>query len=446
MNMVLVVLVLLLLVGGAVGLIIGRKNINVGTLVGAWLTLLAAVGFIYLAGRAAERERVWRAKVRQTEAELKTTVYGPMAGKRISFPLLPEDTDEAEQAIRRQLVARIEAVGGIITKEISREANYFIVDDVSDKIPDKVKKFELEVLDRATLEKSLNQSLESITASIANKRREQIKLEIWRNRFWRSSFFEPPEIEASSDKPGLYDVSRSAVVKLPLIGGGGNPPINQGAELAIFNLNADDKEGFLGFFSVSKIATADAKVLEVTIDPLTMPDEHDRKAWEHWSLIMRASSKPEVVVFEDLPSAGELAVDVLTKLRGIELESPGGDVVTAKGIEGLRRDILLEMKVVARDTDHISQALAATSRESDRKKATAAALVTDRAAWREDVVFAELALNKLKKRFKRVQNDLQTTRQEIGALRAELMQKTAFFLSEMSRRTPPPGSGEPRLQ
>jgi hypothetical protein len=51
MNIVLVVLVLLLLVGGAVGLIVGRKNINVWTLVGAWGTLLSAVVFICFAGR-----------------------------------------------------------------------------------------------------------------------------------------------------------------------------------------------------------------------------------------------------------------------------------------------------------------------------------------------------------------------------------------------------------
>lgn len=442
MNIVLVVLVLLLLVGGAVGLILGRKNINVWTLVGAWLTLLTAVGFIYLAGRVAERERVWREKIRQTQAELKTTIFGPLAGKTLTFAKRDEDATDAQQMARQELLEDIEAVGGVITDKISRGVDYYVVADASAGIPENVTKYQLEVLDQAALEKSLSQSLKALDETIAIKRREQIALETWRNRYWRTSFFKPPEVEIAVDKPGLYEINRSAVVELPLAGGGESAPINQGAELAIFNLNADDEEGFLGLFSVTKVTAADARVLEVTIDPLTMPDEYDKRAWDRWSLIMRSSDKAEVVVFEDLPGAGQQSPDALTRLRGIQLESPGGDLVTAQGIEGLRREILLEMNTIASNEEHIRLALEATTREAERKKLTASALDKDRAAWREDVEFAGQALEKLTIRTKQTQEQLAQTRREIAAKRAELVETTSLFLSEMGRRPPRPAPGE----
>jgi len=194
MNIVLVVLVLLLLVGGAVGLILGRKNINVWTLVGAWLTLLSAVGFIYLAGRVVERERVWRGKIRQTQAELNTTIFGPLAGKTLTFAKRDEDATDAQQMPRQELLEDIEAVGGVITDKISRGVDYYVVADASAGIPENVTKYQLEVLDQAALEKSLSQSLKALDETIAIKRREQIALETWRNRYWRTSFFKPPEV------------------------------------------------------------------------------------------------------------------------------------------------------------------------------------------------------------------------------------------------------------
>ena len=45
---------------GAAALVVGRQGINRTTLVFAWLVLVATTGFIYLAGRVGERERVWR--------------------------------------------------------------------------------------------------------------------------------------------------------------------------------------------------------------------------------------------------------------------------------------------------------------------------------------------------------------------------------------------------
>jgi hypothetical protein len=367
MNIVLVVLVLALLVGGGVGLVMGRKNINVGTLVGAWLVLVSAVGFIYLAGRVAERERAWRETIRDLKADLDSMTRGEGGG----------------------------------------------------------------------------QSLKALTDAIAEKRREQLALETWRNRHWKATFFTPPELEAIADKPGLYKVTREAVVKLPLAGGGAEAPLNAGAELAIFNLNDNDESGFLGIFSVRKATVTDGTILEVTIDPLTTPDEHDRNAWD--LLKQGAARRPVVSVFEDLPSDRRMTRDALTALRGIEMEV-SGDLVTTGGIEGMRREILLEMTTIARNTDSISQARKATDREKTRKQETATALAKDRDAWKEDVAFAATALAKLQERTNRVRSELAETRQSIVEQRAEIIRLTSLFLTKMGRREVPtavPGAGQP---
>lgn len=370
MNIVLVVLVLALLVGGGVGLVMGRKNINVWTLVGAWLVLVSAVGFIYLAGRVAERERAWRETIRDLKADLHSVTEGGNG----------------------------------------------------------------------------RQSLKALTDAIAEKRREQLALETWRNRHWKATFFTPPELESVADKPGLYKVTREAVVELPLAGGAADAPLNPGAELAIFNLNDDDESGFLGIFSVREAKLTDGTVLEVTLDPLTTPDEHDRNAWDRWDLLKQgAARRPVVAVYEDLPSDRRMTRDALTALRGIEMDV-SGDLVTTGGIEGMRREILLKMNTIARNTDSISQARKATDRETTRKQEIAAALDKDRDAWQEDVAFAAKALTKLQERTKRVQSDLAETRQTIVEQRAELIRLTSLFLSKVGRQAVPaaaPGPGQP---
>ena len=82
MNYVIVGLIVVLLLAGATALVLGRQGINRTTLVFAWLVLVASGGFIYLAGRVGERERVWREKIRTTTEEINTAIYGKFAGKK----------------------------------------------------------------------------------------------------------------------------------------------------------------------------------------------------------------------------------------------------------------------------------------------------------------------------------------------------------------------------
>ncbi|MCK4683514.1 MAG: hypothetical protein KAT44_01040 [Pirellulales bacterium] len=97
MNYVIVGLIVVLLLAGATALVLGRQGINRTTLVFAWLVLVASGGFIYLAGRVGERERVWREKIRTTTEEINTAIYGKFAGKKFLLQISPALTSQMKQ-------------------------------------------------------------------------------------------------------------------------------------------------------------------------------------------------------------------------------------------------------------------------------------------------------------------------------------------------------------
>jgi hypothetical protein len=70
MNIALLAILGIVLLIGLVAFGIGHKGWNWGTVAFGVLALLAAVGFVYLASRVAERERSWREKVRRLEADV----------------------------------------------------------------------------------------------------------------------------------------------------------------------------------------------------------------------------------------------------------------------------------------------------------------------------------------------------------------------------------------
>ena len=70
MNIALLAILGIVLLVGLVAFGIGHKGWSWGTVAFAFLAVFAAVGFVYLASRVAERERVWRDKVRRLEADV----------------------------------------------------------------------------------------------------------------------------------------------------------------------------------------------------------------------------------------------------------------------------------------------------------------------------------------------------------------------------------------
>ena len=432
MNYVFIGLIIILILAGATALVLGRRGINRTTLVFAGLVLVATAGFIYLAGRVGERERVWREQIRDTTAEINTTLYGKFAGKKF-FIAVGDDTDnqnEMTTEIRRKILQ----LGGTLStsKTIRSNVDVVVVKDL-DTIPPRAKELNIEVVDQAQLNDAVAQTLGGLNTAILTKKREQARLETWRNRNWKTALFKPPKVESDTSKPGLNRVVEDGTLQITLSTKDADKPLNKGGELAVFNLQTDDEHGFLGVFNIQTISDRKENVLTVSISPLTTPDEHDIAAWKDWGLTSRAAKNPQVAVYEDLPTSSELSFDALTSLRGTEIKTTDGSI-TSGGLEGMRRDILVELSTITAMVDSISVAKAATERERDRKIQTADALKTDLAAWEEDNQFAQNALERLESRSTRLQKTLRDTRTRIFELRTELTELNVRLMAEGNRK------------
>ncbi len=430
MQYVFIGLIIILLLAGAVALVLGRQGINRTTLVFAWLVLVTTAGFIFLAGRVGERERVWREKVRDLTTQIRTTTFGSYAGKVFFI----SDIADPEAADLRQKILRL---GGSLSKSktIRSNVDVVVVND-SEKVPPKAKELELEVLDELGIDNALAETLDGLAAAIIQKRREQARIETWRNRHWSSAFFTPPKVEPEAGNVGLYKAVGNGVLRLTLSTEDSEKPVNTGAELALFNLETDDERGFLGFFSIEEVGQRDGNLLALSIAPLTTPDTYDLAAWKDWSLFNRAAKNPRIAVYEDLPSSNELSFDALTALVGTEFETADGPIAS-NGLEGMRRNLLQELSRVGNMTAQISLATTATERERDRKKETANGLMKDREAWKEDNQFAQGALAKLEARGATLKKNLQETRTKVLALRTELEELNARLMAEINRTERP---------
>ena len=426
MHYVIIGLIIILLLAGAAALVVGRQGINRTTLVFAWLVLVATTGFIYLAGRVGERERVWREKIRTTRAEIDSTLYGEFAGKKF-FIADQADTDKQTTELRQKILQ----LGGTLStaKTIRRDIDVVVVDDL-DKIPPRAKELDIKAINQSGIDDAVAQTLGGLNTAIVNAQRKQNRLETWRNRNWKTAAFAPPKVEPDEAKPGLYRVTNNGTLQLTLSAKDVEKPLNEGAELAIFNLQTDDEHGFLGVFSIETVNDRGENIVSLSIAPLTTPDEHDIAAWKDWGLTSRAAKDPKVAVYEDLPTTSELSVDALTALLGTEIKTTDNGSITSGGLEGMRRDLLEELSAIGVMSDSIGLAKDATERERDRKKQTASDLEKDRDAWAEDQQFAQAALERLKSRTSNLKKTILDTRTRIFELRTELADLNGRLLAE----------------
>jgi hypothetical protein len=426
MHYVIIGLIIILLLAGAAALVVGRQGINRTTLVFAWLVLVATTGFIYLAGRVGERERVWREKIRTTRAEIDSTLYGEFAGKKF-FIADQADNDKQTTELRQKILQ----LGGTLStaKTIRRDIDVVVVDDL-DKIPPRAKELDIKAINQSGIDDAVAQTLGGLNTAIVNAQRKQNRLETWRNRNWKTAAFAPPKVEPDEAKPGLYRFTNNGTLQLTLSAKDVEKPLNEGAELAIFNLQADDEHGFLGVFSIETVNDRGENIVSLSIAPLTTPDEHDIAAWKDWGLTSRAAKDPKVAVYEDLPTTSELSVDALTALLGTEIKTTDNGSITSGGLEGMRRDLLEELSAIGVMSDSIGLAKDATERERDRKKQTASDLEKDRDAWAEDQQFAQAALERLKLRTSNLKKTILDTRTRIFELRTELADLNGRLLAE----------------
>jgi len=429
----------IVLIVGTTALILGRKGINRTTLVFAWLVLVSATGFIYLAANIVSRESEWRRLIRGKQENIGKQIYGNYFGNK--FFIADDITDEDITELRQ----KISKLGGTIsnTKTIRSDVDVVVVADLENvplRVPElnQNRENKIEVLDYAGIDNAISQTLAGINTAIIEAQREQSRIETWRNRNWKANDFTPPECEPDETKPTLYQVKKNAKLEIALSAkdiekpSDNEKPLNEGAILSIFHLNSKREEhGFLGVFSIETIKQQGGTVLLLELNPLATPDEFDVAAWEKWE---QAKGQFTATVYEDLPTASGVSADALTALLGTEVETTDNGSVTTGGLEGMRRDLLEELSAINVMSDSISLAKAATERERNRKKQTASDLEKDRDAWAEDQQFAQAALEKLQSRTSRLQKTILDTRTRISELRTELAELNGRLMAEGNQK------------
>ena len=93
MNIVILALLGIVLLFGLIAFGVGHKGWGWGTITFSVLTLLAAAGFVFLGSRIAERERIWREKVRALSADIARTRDGMQTDSNgILQPIPGEDS------------------------------------------------------------------------------------------------------------------------------------------------------------------------------------------------------------------------------------------------------------------------------------------------------------------------------------------------------------------
>ncbi len=416
MNVLILVLILLLFVTGAVGLVLGRKGINTKTLIGAWLVLLSSLGFIYLAGRVAERERAWREKIRQLETEVKGVTDGANGSGSLNAL-------GAEQRDLRRKLDEIETwrnrywTSSLFKPPSETSDDAFIELDVSGDTEQPLNAgaelaiFAFELGDqfgflgvfavenvKPVEDKTLQLAIKPLTTPDKRDR------DAWRLAKNESEFlvFEdlPTDRWAATIKP---NDGKPAEEEVPLeqalaaIAGGQSLPGEYWATVTVENAAA--------FENVNEGTSLD-------LDLQTAQQLQQDGAVNIDRVVRR-----------------RLLLDPLTALRGTRFAEV--DVPTA-GIEGIRGKLSAELNSLSLMTNRIDTAMQATTRENETKKQTLAALGNDKKAWEEDIAFASRALDKLEERVEKTGADLADARREVAQKRIELRELTAQIMAKSS--------------
>lgn len=237
MHIVVLAIVGLALLGGLVALLVGNRGWNWGTVVAGVLVLLAATGYLYLAARVLERERSWREVVSRYEAD----ILAVRDAKKIDAP-----GAKPEPIPKKSSIAELADTRSRWTRSLSR-------------------------------------------------------VETWRGRHWQGTGFMPPKdgavgsIVIAGEPPAEPPAAAPAGEPPAAEPAAPRPPLNQGAEVAVFDeATVEEGGGFLGLFRVSMVAfDAATRRTTISVVPIADPDKHDLEVW----------SRPHdaVVVFENLP-------------------------------------------------------------------------------------------------------------------------------------------------
>lgn len=444
MTFLFLIPIVLLLIGGGVALALGRKGLNPLTLVGAWLVLFISVGFLYLTGRVAERERAWREQIRRLESEI--SAVGDGEGGKPSLSVLGER--------RTELARRL----GTVDTWRNRwwEKASFTPPRGDGPV----------IISIAAAEKAAVPPL-NVGAEI--------------------SVFDPRPIDEDGfflGEFGVTAISLDAETKRYVIEASPLLPIGD-EELRRWRRAADEvtvyedlpTDRWAAFYPLAEETgdndkpqppegATESLAAEAALDRTEIPEAEWRKLvdekqlipGEYWSEVTMtaADALPGVVegqiVELDLQSALELAeggkatlgkvyrrrrlIDPLTAMRGGVIPVDDKAALSAEGIDTLKRKMSDEIDAVETMTDQIEASLEATTAETEAKQTEAEGLDGDRKQWVDDVEFAQSALEKLTARVDSVTREVAEVNRAIALLSGELREKVAFLATEIDRRTP----------
>lgn len=448
MNVLFLVLILLLLLTGSVGLVLGRKGINNKTLIAAWLVLLSACGFIYLAGRVAERERAWRFEIRRLRDEIAGVTKGAEAGNSLpdlfgKQTRLRRTLDEVETWRNRYWKSSFfkaptiqpsddqtglyEVTGdGVVELQLSGTAELpvNVGAELAIFFPDAEPQYGfLGVFGVAKTERSeekiLSVSIRPLTKPDDHDR------QTWDN--WElmvRAAAKIPELMVFEDLPS--DRWASTIELDEGVSGAEEIPLEQAVQAV------NEGESLPGEYWAT-VTITNAAALE------GVPEGQSLELDLQTALELQ---QDDAVSIEKVIRRRLLA-DPLTALRGTRFETIERDEVPAAGIEGIRRKLTTELSSLTLMTDRIGTARQATDRENQSKRETATALAEDKTAWEKDLDFAKRALNRLAERVERTDAELAETRRVIVQKRAELRDLTARIMAKGGPSAARPALGGP---
>lgn len=448
MNALILAPIVLLLVTGAVGLVLGRKGINTKTLVGAWLVLLSAAGFIYLAGRVAERERAWRFEIRRLESEIEKVTNGAAAGGGLnelateqmrlrrtlnevetwrnrfwtsSFfkppTIQPSDDQTGLYEVTGEGVVELQLAG---TAELPVNIGAELVIFYPDAEPQYafLGVFTVNQVERSE-EKILSVSIRPLTRPDDRDRQAWDNWELMLRaaaKVPRLLVFEdlPTDRWAATVEPNDGVATETEIPleqALAAVTAGGVLPGEYWATVAVQNDAAFE-------------GVAEGQSLELDLQTAQQLQQDG------------AVSIKKVV-------RRRLLADPLTALRGTRFESTEQGDIPAAGIEGIRRQLAVELSSLTLMTERIGTARRATVNETQSKQQTAAAFVKNKADWEEDLGFAKRALTRLEERVERTDAELVGARKAIAQKRAELRDLTAQIMAKSRPSAERPALGGP---
>jgi hypothetical protein len=447
MEYLVLLLIGLVLLGGLVALGVGHARWNWGTLAAAFLVLLTAGGFLYLAGRLAQRERAWAARVDDYQARLARAVDG--AGPA------PEGGSLDELAAYRDRLRQAYEVASAWRGRTWQEASFRPPRDA-----DSTGEIELapdgNIADRPPLRAG------AIVYVFDDAAFEDGGRYLGQFVVRETSYEQRPGRHvltvALTGPPDAYDTGVLV---------GDHDPVTVCEELPVASTEVPPGEwataieqvregqapaaaygALVRFTEPFSVAVAEGTAAQefnpgdvVELDlarALKFADPGGGAAADPGGGPAVESDGPTRAVIERIVARRPL-LDYATLLHGGRVATTDGATVAAGGLTAQRDAIEGRIRSLARANTRLESAIQDTESALAATQKTAGELTEDLTTWGRDVEASEQLAGRFDEERRRTTDSLEATEGEIVALGRELTRALASLAAEIDRISPPPG-------